>query len=57
MTVGTELLLWSQAPKGLKLDSGYMSSASNSKSLLFSAFVSEMKIISMIQDYFEYLKE
>ena len=57
MTVGTELLLWSQAPKGLKLDSGYMSSASKSKSLLFSAFVSEMKIISMKQDYFEYLKE
>ena len=55
--MGTELLLWSQAPKGLKLDSGYMSSASKSKSLLFSAFVSEMKIISMKQDYFEYLKE
>ena len=57
ITLGRECLLWSPSPKGLKLDSGCMSSASNSKSLLFSDFVNEMKIISMIQDYFEYLKE
>ena len=57
MVLGRKLPLWSQTSRGLNLDSGCMSSASNSTSLIFSAFVNEMKIIPTIQDCFENLKE